>query len=93
MSVSRPHRNVSCAPQEVDDWLEEYRTKFTEMSGMKKLAEASEGASCCHKRCGYALNVCKQNSCCNKPCDQVIIGDRMECVISGGRTPFSVLAH
>ena len=32
--------------QEVDDWLEEYRTKFTEMSGMKKLTEASEGASC-----------------------------------------------
>ena len=33
-------------PQEVDDWLEEYRTKFTEMSGMKKLTEASEGATC-----------------------------------------------
>ena len=44
MSVSRPLANVSCASQEVDDWLEEYRTKFTEMSGMKKLTEASEGA-------------------------------------------------
>ncbi|CAK0731645.1 hypothetical protein CVIRNUC_000023 [Coccomyxa viridis] len=36
--------SAEASNEEVDDWLEEYRTKFTEMSGMKKLTEASEGA-------------------------------------------------
>ena len=71
-----------CAPQEVDDWLEEYRTKFTEMSGMKKLTEASEGATCCY---GFALDVCMQVCCCNKLCNQVTVANRADCPDSGTR--------
>ena len=36
--------NLRSVTQEMDDWLEEYRTKFTEMSGMKKPTEGSEGS-------------------------------------------------